>query len=217
MERAFGLWGAAMMALLLATASAQAHVDAVPRDSKPKIWEVYTIRVPTETNAPTTQVTLTIPWGFELEVVQHKPPWKFSVKRDAAGLIREVSWTGGEIPPLTFDEFRFFAKNPKETGGYMWTAYQKYANGKVSTWNFQTFVKDPTAVEAGKVAPVVERGSPARAPGGARAEEGPRKGGQDELRQGMKEATTLSYVAIAVSLALILVTVIAIFQTARVR
>lgn len=217
MKRAFGLRDVVMVALLLIAVRAQAHVDAIPRDSKPNIWEVYTIRVPTETSSPTTQVTLTIPWGFELEVVQHKIPWKFSVKRDAAGLIREISWSGGEIPPLTFEEFKFFAKNPKEKGGYMWTAYQRYASGKESTWNFQTFVKEPTGAEATKVAQVIDRRGQARVEGGAKAGEGPRKGGQDELMKGIKEATTLSYVAIAISLALILVTAIAIFQTARIR
>lgn len=217
MKKAFSLRGVAMVALLVIAASAQAHVDVVPRDSKPNIWEVYTIRVPTETSSPTTQLTLTIPWGFELEVVQHKPPWKFSVKRDAAGLIREISWSGGEVPPLTFEEFKFFAKNPKEKGGYMWTAYQRYAGGKESTWNFQTFVKEPTAVETAKVTPVIDQRGLARAEGGVKAGEGPRRGGQDELTKGIKEATTLSYVAIAISLALIVVVAVSIFQTSRVR
>lgn len=200
--------------LALGIITAEAHVDILPMESRPNRWEVYALTVPTESSSPTVQISMNVPWGFEVEAIEHRPPWKFSAERDAAGLIRDIIWTGREIPPLTFEEFKFFAKAPKEKGSFSWTVYQKYADGKESTWNFQTFVKEKEAATARAA------GGEVMGPPSALAETSSlqkkttkeESGSGNEALQRAKEAITLSYVALGISIVLVVATFVILWQ-----
>ena len=206
-----------LLGLALGRKTTEAHIDITPTESRPNRWQVYTLTVPTESSSPTIQVTINIPWGFEVEAIEHRPPWEFSAKRDAAGLIRDIVWTGGEIPPLTFEEFKFFVKAPKEKGGYTWTAYQGYADGKESTWNFQSLVKAKKnksigATGKGVVGPPLTPGETVQAQGKP-TKKGSGQGG--ELLQRAKEATTLSYIALGISIVLVVLIFVTLRQNPR--
>lgn len=128
----------------------ESHVTITPLEGRPDLWDVYILTVPTEGESPTVQVELVVPESHEIEAIGYQRDWTFQTERSEKGLIRKVLWRGGTIPPLTFNEFKFYAKNPKEKGAYWWTAYQKLENGQESTWSVQTFVKDPAEGESQK-------------------------------------------------------------------
>ena len=164
------------------------HVDLDPRQSIPKRWETYTLSVPTETEAPTVQIRLFVPAEFEIEAVKHNPAWRIATVRDARGYVREVSWSEGTIPPQTFDELKFLARNPAAAGTYVWKIEQHYHQGEPATWEAQTQI---VALEN---------------TGSQRAEEAWRSA---------QVATTVSLVAVGISVTLIIVTVIGIVQSGR--
>ena len=102
--------------LMLVTgfSTAWAHIDIEPKATIPNRWETFILNVPTETKSPTVEVQLAIPEGFEVEAVGHRTDWNMALRRDARGLVREIVWSGGQIPPLTFDEFKLLAvANPR--------------------------------------------------------------------------------------------------------
>jgi uncharacterized protein YcnI len=164
------------------------HVDLEPRQSIPRRWETYTLSVPTETEAPTVQLRLFVPAEFDIEAVKHDPGWQIASVRDARGHIREISWSGGNIPPQTFDELKFLARNPAAVGTYIWKIEQHYQHGEPATWEAQTQI---VALEN---------------TGSQRAEEAWRSA---------QVATTVSLVAVGIAVTLIIVTVIGIVQSGR--
>ena len=178
------VWGC----LLGLAAVTRGHSDLDPRQSIPKKWETYTLSVPTETEVPTVKIRLFVPSPFEIEVMHHSRVWKIATVRDASGFIREVSWSGNSIPPQTFEEFRFLARNPGTAGTYRWKIEQQYKGGESATWEAQTQI-----VAAEHI-------------GSQRAEAAWRSA---------RVATTVSLVALGISVTLIIVTAIGIVQNGR--
>jgi uncharacterized protein YcnI len=170
----------------------ESHVTIIPVEGRPDLWDVYVLTVPTEGDSPTVQVELVVPESHEIESIGYQRDWTFQTQRTKKGMVRRVLWQGGKIPPLTFNEFKFYAKNPKEKGAYWWTAYQKLENGQESTWSVQTFVKDAEAL-----------GEPRKTREGASVE------GDSRI------AMTLSMVAIGVSIAVSLVAGVTLWQNAE--
>jgi uncharacterized protein YcnI len=114
--------------LLAGQSAAWAHIDLEPKETIPGRWETFILNVPTETESPTVEVQLTIPEGFEVEAVGHRTDWDMAIRRDARGFVRTIVWSGGQIPPLTFEEFKLLAKAAKAAGPYEWQARQRYTD-----------------------------------------------------------------------------------------
>jgi uncharacterized protein YcnI len=186
-QRAIILWGVSGMLLLAATA--WAHSDLDPRQSIPNKWETYTLNVPTETAVPTVQVRLLVPRDFEIEMIEHSPLWQITRSRDERGYIREVTWSGSSIPPQTFAEFKLLVRNPATPGTSLWKIEQSYQDGNVATWDAQT-----------QIVPQASMGGAQRA---------------EEAWRAAQVATTVSLVALGVSVTLIIVTAMSIVQSAR--
>jgi Domain of unkown function (DUF1775) len=131
------------LGLMLVTSfsTAWAHIDIEPKETIPSRWETFILNVPTETGSPTVEVQLAIPEGFEVEAVGHRTDWNMAIRRDAHGFVREIVWSGGQIPPLTFEEFKLLAKAAKSPGPYEWQARQRYADDQESTWMLRTTVQ----------------------------------------------------------------------------
>lgn len=192
MAKVFYLLGIPLIILIIiviTTTHTYAHIDISPQKGEPNKWGVYSINVPTEVESPTTKIELVIPPGYEVEAIGHKEKWSFSTERDTAGFIRKIKWSGDKIPPLTFEEFKFIAKTPANTGSFLWTATQEYENGEASSWNFQTLVKK----------------------GGDNKE----SGSDGEALNKAKIATLASFVSIGVTVSLLVVMAIAIIQISR--
>jgi uncharacterized protein YcnI len=186
-RRAIILWG--VSGILLSVAITWGHSDLDPRQSIPNKWETYTLNVPTETEVPTVQVRLLVPRDFEIEMIEHSPLWQITRSRDERGYIREVTWSGSSIPPQTFAEFKLLVRNPATPGTSLWKIEQSYQDGNVATWEAQTQIVAQTSM------------------GGAQRAE--------EAWRAAQVATTVSLVAIGVSVTLIIVTAIGIVQSGR--
>jgi uncharacterized protein YcnI len=175
--------------LLLSCSAALAHIDLVPQQTIPSRWETFLMNVPTETESPTVEVHLAIPEGFEVEAIGHRADWNMAVQRDAHGLIREIVWSGGRIPSLTFDEFKFIAKAAQLPGSYEWQARQRYADAQESTWTLRTIVQ---------------------ADGN-----GPPTQKTEEALKTAQVAMTISFLAIGVATVLIIVTLVTVWHGFR--
>ena len=175
--------------LLILTPTAWGHSDLDPRQSIPNKWETYTLNVPTETEVPTVQVRLLVPRECEIEMIEHSQVWQIAKSRDERGYIRDVTWSGSSIPPQTFAEFKLLVRNPTTPGTYLWKIEQYYQDGNIATWEAQTQIVPPANV------------------GGTQRAE--------EAWRAAQVATTVSLVAIGVSIALIVVTALSIVQSGR--
>lgn len=180
------LWGCLVTVSFVTTAAA--HIDLEPRQSIPKRWEMYTLRVPTETTVPTVKIYLHVPADFEIETIAHSRIWQISTTRDERGYIRDLTWSGGQIPPQRFEELKFLARNPDKAGKYTWEMTQYYQEGEPSTWTAQT-----------QIIPVNSQGA-------QRAENAWRTA---------QTATTVSLIALGIAVTLIIVTLMNILQSGR--
>ena len=120
--------------LTLAVASvASAHVRVLPEEVPADSFEVFTVRVPTEKDVPTTEVRVEVPEGFEISRVEPVPGWNYDLE-EAAGLVGAITWSGGEIGETEFQQFDVQGRTPQETGDYPWRALQTYEDGSVVEW-----------------------------------------------------------------------------------
>ena len=177
--------------LVMSCSAAWAHIDIEPKETIPSRWETFILNVPTETESPTVEVQLGIPEGFEVEAVGHRTDWEMAIRRDARGLMREIVWSGGRIPSLTFEEFKLLAKAAKSPGPYEWQARQRYADDQESTWTLRTIVQ------------AEGNGLPAQK--------------AEEALKTAQVAMTIGVLAIGVATVLIIVTLINIWHGSRVK
>jgi hypothetical protein len=173
------------LVLVMGPAMAWAHIDIEPKETIPGRWETFVLNVPTETGSPTVEVQLDIPEGFEVEAVGHRTDWEMALRRDERGFVRAIVWSGGQIPPLTFEEFKLLAKASKAPGSYDWQARQRYAADQESTWTMRTIVRE------------YGNGLPSQ------------KG--EEALKTAQVAMTISFLAVGVATVLIVVTLITIW------
>jgi uncharacterized protein YcnI len=116
-------------------------------------YETLTVSVPTEKEIPTTKIRVEVPEGFLLSGVQPVPGWEHTFEEDG-GVVRAVTFSGGEIRPREFQQFRLQAQAPEEPGEYPWKAIQTYKDGSVVEW-----VGAPDSEEPASVVEVVSGGS----------------------------------------------------------
>ncbi|MGH8070546.1 MAG: DUF1775 domain-containing protein [Candidatus Entotheonellia bacterium] len=177
--------------LVMGLSTAWAHIDIEPKETIPSRWETFVLNVPTETESPTIEVQLAIPEGFEVEAIGHRTDWDMAVRRDARGFMREIVWSGGQIPPLTFEEFKLLAKAAKSPGPYEWQARQRYADDQESTWTLRTIVQ-----AEGSGLPTQKA---------------------EEALKTAQVAMTISFLAVGVATVLIVVTLMTIWRGSRVK
>jgi uncharacterized protein YcnI len=175
--------------LVMSSAMAWAHIDIEPKETIPGRWETFILNVPTETGSPTVEVRLDIPEGFEVEAIGHRTDWDMAIRRDERGFVREIVWSGGQIPPLTFEEFKLLAKASKAPGPYDWQARQRYAADQESTWTMRTIVREQGS------------GLPSQK--------------AEEALKTAQAAMTISFLAVGMATVLIVVTLITIWQGSR--
>lgn len=122
------------LCLLFGTASvAWAHVRVLPEEVPADSFEVFTVRVPTERDVPTTEVRVEVPEGFTVSRVEPVPGWDYELEEEG-GTVSAIAWSDGEIGETEFRQFDIQGKAPAEPGEYAWNAYQTYADGEVVEW-----------------------------------------------------------------------------------
>jgi uncharacterized protein YcnI len=132
--------------LTLAVANvASAHVRVVPEEVPAGSFEVLTVRVPTEKDIPTTEVRVVIPEGFTISRVEPVPGWTYELEEEA-GVVRAITWSGGEIGATEFQHFNIQGQTPEEPGEYSWSAIQTYEDGSVVEWTGPEDSEEPASV-----------------------------------------------------------------------
>ena len=145
---------AAVAALLLAPAAAQAHVTVQPDTAPAGGFTRLDVRVPNERDdAGTTKVDVQLPPGFIAASYEPVPGWKVKLTRSKAaepidsgeGLksdtqVSRITWTGdgkqGIVRPGEFHDFGLSLKMPEGEAGDKLTfkALQTYDDGQVVRW-----------------------------------------------------------------------------------
>jgi uncharacterized protein YcnI len=112
--------------------AASSHSIVLPFSSRPADLQLYTVVVPTEDDAPTTEVALKVPEGIDFLLVKETPGWDVKIERKN-DRIDVVRWLGSS-PPDQFAEFRLIARNPILEGDLPWKITQTYGNGETVRW-----------------------------------------------------------------------------------
>lgn len=114
---------------------ASAHVVVKPAEAGVASFQTFTMGVPSEKPLATVGLRLLMPAGLDYVTPTVKPGWKITVKKDNAGTVTEIDWTGGRIPTGQRDDFTFSAKVPATETVIAWKAYQTYSDGSVVAWD----------------------------------------------------------------------------------
>ncbi len=206
---------AAVAALLLAPAAAQAHVTLQPDTAPAGGFTRLDVRVPNERDdAGTTKVDVQLPPGFIAASYEPVPGWKVKVTRSKAaepidtgeGLksdtqVSRITWTGdgkaGVIAPGEFQDFGLSLKMPDGQAGDKLTfkALQTYDDGQVVRWIGPEDADEPAPVvtlEGG--AEGGGHGAPGAAPVGSQEQGAPASGPAASADDGGTD--TLSIVAV---------------------
>ena len=131
--------------VIAAAGVAWAHVVLSPKQVPANSYQKLAVSVPTEKDVPTTKIRVEVPEGFTVTGVQPVPGWRYEFERDQ-GLIKAITWSGGQIRPEEFQEFALQAKTPKDTGDYAWKAYQMYEDDSVVEWTGPPDAEEPASV-----------------------------------------------------------------------
>ncbi|WMT41468.1 YcnI family protein [Paenibacillus sp. D2_2] len=130
------LLSAAALFFILFAGNASAHVTVSPNSSAPGSWETYSIKIPSEKDLPTTKIALKVPEGFDFKQYQPVPDWKVELTKDESGKITTVTWSAEKdgIGPGEFQKFEFVGKNPDHEADLAWNAFQYYSDGSIVEW-----------------------------------------------------------------------------------
>jgi uncharacterized protein YcnI len=123
-----------------------AHVGVRPKESPAGATQQYTMRVPTEKAVPTVRIELDVPAAVELSTVDDVAGWKVELKKDSAGKIIGVVWSGSSIAPREAGQFTFTAQNPREQTTIAWKVVQVYEDGTRSEWTGPQGSRTPASV-----------------------------------------------------------------------
>jgi uncharacterized protein YcnI len=134
--RPLSLAAAAVLLVLAFAPDAFAHAHVSPSVVEAGHSETFTVVVPTEGSASTTEVEVTVPDGFQVGSFEAAPGWKRSVVATGEGdeaVVSKVTWTGGKVPEPEAAYLRFQGEAEK-AGDYTFKVRQTYDNGEVENW-----------------------------------------------------------------------------------
>lgn len=123
-----------------------AHVGVRPKESPAGATQQYTMRVPTEKAIPTVRIELDVPAGVELSAADDVSGWKIELKKNPAGKVVGVVWSGSSIAPRQVGQFTFTAQNPQEETTIAWKVVQVYEDGTRSEWTGPHGSRTPASV-----------------------------------------------------------------------
>lgn len=140
-----------MLALMLAfgfAGLASAHVTVQPAEVPANSYQVFTVRVPSEKEAATTQLKVAVPEGVNVSRVEPKPEWNYEFEKDADGKVTAITWksSGAGIGATEFGEFRMQGKVAEDATELSWKAYQTYSDGETVEWTGAPDADKPASV-----------------------------------------------------------------------
>ncbi|MBB6633680.1 YcnI family protein [Cohnella thailandensis] len=168
-----------LLALFLAfgfASVASAHVTVLPSSVPAGSYQVFTLRVPTESDTlSTTQVKVEVPDAVDVSRFEPKAGWTYETEKNADGKITSFTWKaeeGSGLGGTEFGQFNFQGKVADDAAELSWKAYQTYSDGSVVEWTGAPDADKPASVTA--VTAKVEgddHGHGASTTGGATADE----------------------------------------------
>jgi uncharacterized protein YcnI len=136
-------------ALSLFAGAASAHVTVQPKETTQGKYEVFTVKVPSESeDVPTTKIEVKIPEDVNISRLEPKSGWSYEVQKDASGKMTSVTWTteGEGLSPIEFGMFNMSGKVGDEATEIVWKAYQTYKDGSVVEWVGAEDAEKPASV-----------------------------------------------------------------------
>ncbi|MFD2444369.1 YcnI family protein [Bacillus sp. CGMCC 1.16607] len=136
-------------ALSLYAGVASAHVTVQPKETSQGKYEVFTVRVPSESEeVPTTKVEVKFSEEVNITRFEPKPGWTYEVQKDTSGKITSVTWTteGEGLSPTEFGQFNMQGKVGDDANEIVWKAYQTYKDGSVVEWVGAEDAEHPASV-----------------------------------------------------------------------
>ncbi|MFC4810767.1 YcnI family protein [Paenibacillus sp. GCM10023250] len=130
--------GAAALSLFLFASMASAHVTVQPKQTTQGSYEVFSVRVPSESeNVTTTSVKVAVPDGVAISRVEPKPGWKYELElAPDTKAVQSITWTaeGAGLAQTEFTDFRISGKVADDAAQLVWKAYQTYSDKSVAEW-----------------------------------------------------------------------------------
>lgn len=136
----------ALMAFLLASLPAHAHIIASPNTAESGAWFRTALRVSHGCeDSDTRQITVTVPSEVLIIKPQIKPGWTIDIQKEKlekpvqgphgpiTEVTRKIVWTGN-LPDAYFDEFGLTMKLPEKTGTILLPTKQTCVKGEMN-WN----------------------------------------------------------------------------------
>jgi uncharacterized protein YcnI len=138
-----------ILAALVAVPAAAAHVTINPGEWEAGGFARFVIRVPTERDVPTTEVTIQFPESVTSARFMPAPGWERTIEMEQLDepiqqgdgeepiteRIASVTWSGGTITPDEFMEFGVSFRVPETPGEQLvFPAIQTYQGGEVVEW-----------------------------------------------------------------------------------
>lgn len=142
--------GAAVLAALLSSTTAFAHIVADPAEARPGSYFRTSLRVGhgCGEGKPTTAIRVSIPDGIANASAQPKPGWDIKVEtarlekpidaghdRMTDTVVSAITWSGGRLPNGQFDEFGLVLKLPDAPGQQFWLPVVQTCDGGETRWD----------------------------------------------------------------------------------
>ncbi|WP_427180823.1 YcnI family protein [Paenibacillus sp. TC-CSREp1] len=137
-------------AFLLFASFASAHVTVNPSNAQTSAWQMYTIKVPSEKELPTTKITLKVPKEVTFKQYQPLTGWKISTEKNESNEVTSITWeVDGDNQGILagqFQQFNFVAQNPKNEAEVAWDAFQYYSDGSIVEWTGKPGDNNPHSI-----------------------------------------------------------------------
>ncbi|WP_248064030.1 YcnI family protein [Paenibacillus silvae] len=141
---------AGVAAFMLFASFASAHVTVNPSNAQTGAWQMYTIKVPSEKELPTTKITLKVPKEVTFKQYQPLTGWKISTEKNDSKEVTSITWeVDGDNQGILagqFQQFNFVAQNPKNEAEVAWDAFQYYSDGSIVEWTGQPDDNNPHSI-----------------------------------------------------------------------
>ncbi|QAY68278.1 DUF1775 domain-containing protein [Paenibacillus protaetiae] len=127
----------AVAGLLLFANMASAHVTVSPQKAEQGAYQVFTVRVPSETkDKHTVSVSVDIPEGVIVSRTTPIPGWSYIFTKDADGKVTNVKWTADNegLSQTEFQDFQLSGRVQDDAADLVWKAHQTYNDGEVIDW-----------------------------------------------------------------------------------
>ena len=125
-----------VVAFFAFAATISAHVTVSPEKVEQGAYEIFSVKVPTEGEQPTTKVMVKAPDGVNISRVAPMFDWSYEMEKSEDGKVTSITWTanGEGLLPGEFTQFNMQGKVGEDATSLEWKAYQTYADGKVVEW-----------------------------------------------------------------------------------